>query len=200
MARLVTISLILLLVLGAACSRQTRYKLLTTLFDDVPPLEGSRPPVPVQLKQPPPPRPSPARVARKPQPPIYFHPPYKEGRCSLCHDPQASNRLEIRSDKICFKCHSGIVEAVQGQKVHGPVGAGACIFCHNPHKSKFPRMLRKPVLATCFSCHKEQDIRAAEYHKGRDDLTCTLCHDPHRGEGRSMLKAMGEAVPAGTRY
>ncbi len=109
------------------------------------------------------------------------HPPAKEGICTTCHNPHASNQPKLLVQplkELCGTCH----EAETSAKIpHGPVAAGECTLCHAPHESDQPSLLLKPGEEwMCFSCHLDlqESLQKKNVHPALSG-GCTSCHNPH---------------------
>lgn len=164
-----------------SCSPTTRFRTLSFFFDGVPdpnrvvfvdtvavdttanPLEFNRP---------------------KEQ--FFFHPPYQERNCGLCHDLRASQRLVESQLELCYQCHDDFAKSFK--VLHGPVEAGFCTACHNPHRTKIKKLLKREGQELCLYCHSLQDVKKNEVHEEIDDVDCTECHNPHGGEDRTFLQ------------
>src|SRR5262249_378452 len=69
------------------------------------------------------------------------HPPEKDGDCTTCHNPNASDEAKLLISPVkdlCATCHA---DHVDFKFVHGPVSAGDCLSCHNPHESDLKPLL-----------------------------------------------------------
>jgi len=106
----------------------------------------------------------------------YYHGPFNTGKCSICHNPHASeNPNELIKDTwdLCISCHidKGSGEHIvknfsQGQGSYHPTRGKpdpsrpghelSCASCHNPHASDMPRLERYTYSALfdfCKKCH-----------------------------------------------
>ena len=75
----------------------------------------------------------------------FIHTPVKTGECSECHNPHTASHgklLEEDPNKICNKCHEGIVPK-NPKSSHKVVREGNCVKCHDPHASKNKFILLK---------------------------------------------------------
>lgn len=175
----------------AACSTASNYRVLSAVFDGVPPPPGTEKPaepsaaapasadgeVPswrADLQQ--------AR-ATKPQrtpPPVILsvHKPVAERLCSQCHNMNVPLSELCRDATLCDRCHKE-----QRQREgwdHGPINLGTCIPCHLPHRSPNVHLLSKPLPDLCLGCHETLSNQSPEYHRVANFNECTACHDPHR--------------------
>ncbi len=195
--------------LGQACQQTTKHKILSTLFDGVPPLEtqtreGSTPSAESDVEK--------AALegatergsrTRRTQPPrpsgMVKHPPFAARMCEGCHQVRRAASvapmgfsLRAEKDKLCSMCHEDMSQEALRERyrwIHGPVQYGACLECHNPHESPYPFMRKQAtVRKLCLNCHDEGGVRANEIHSGFDETDCTDCHNPHGSQVRYMLK------------
>ncbi len=206
---------ILAVTLGQACQQTTKHKILSTLFDGVPPLEtGTQEESTASAEtgaenadlQGAAERTYRARRAQTARASgMVKHPPYAAKMCDGCHQVRQTASvapmgfsLRAEKDKLCSLCHEDMSqEALQGRYrwIHGPVQYGACLECHNPHESPFPFMRKQPtVRKLCLNCHDEGWFRASEIHSGFDETECTDCHNPHGSQFRYMLTFSDEGT------
>jgi predicted CXXCH cytochrome family protein len=120
------------------------------------------------------------------------HDPVKEGACTTCHDPHASDQpklLEQPLKELCGTCHSELVEF---KYVHGPVSAGDCTACHTPHESDTKALLLRQGDAVCTGCHLDiRDLlKKPDVHPALQG-GCTSCHDPHGSAHPKLLAEEG---------
>lgn len=129
----------------------------------------------------------------------YSHPPAKDGECTTCHNPHASDSpflLNISAesqDSLCQKCHSQ--ELTAKKFTHGPVGLGACTYCHAPHESDYKGLLKNDPQALCFECHTDiaQGVKESpSVHKVVQTEGCVSCHMPHGSDLPNLLKESGD--------
>lgn len=184
-----------------ACNPIERHRVISTIFDGVPPYvspeerarlaaEAEIVPVVAAALEP----------SRKPVPKLsrFVHGPYAAKECGRCHDLGAASgfrgpggggalsqqgtedmaeggRLVMPPSELCVSCHqeySRAAPANEGLSLHGPVGAGWCVMCHQSHASYLPRLIRRePVARLCSSCHSRTDLVAN-----------TAEHRPEQGE------------------
>jgi DmsE family decaheme c-type cytochrome len=123
----------------------------------------------------------------------YVHTPVKSGECSGCHDPHASSHGKLLSEdtnKICFKCHEGIVSK-SPKSSHKIVTEGNCVSCHDPHASDNKFVLLKAGNELCFICHKNigETVTKAKFKHNPVEKGCMSCHDPHSSaKAKYLLK------------
>jgi predicted CXXCH cytochrome family protein len=180
-----------LLIILAGCSQTKRHRMLTLLFDGVPPLEqvsaDSVVTTPESPRQ---------RKPRVPTMAVYYHVPFERGECSVCHDLPRSDkrtfflnaRLVATVAELCTSCHAEQEAAtlrIENAWVHGPVAAGQCTGCHSPHRSLYPHLLiRPPGGPLCGRCHAEETLSNRQEHLGElATLDCGSCHSSHAGDG-----------------
>jgi predicted CXXCH cytochrome family protein len=173
----------------AACSETARYRTLSFFFDGVPPPGASaaesdtQETAAVVPEEPG----TPARqVARRV---FHNHPPYQEGRCGACHNPDGGQLFRTLEEGLCQTCHSSIPGDTG--YVHGPVAVNACLFCHHYHRSPNPKLLLDDAKATCLRCHERDSLTEGRYHATIEVQTCLACHDPHEGDNPYFLKPPG---------
>jgi predicted CXXCH cytochrome family protein len=162
-------------LLWAGCAAGTRYRVLSTLFDGVPPPAPAPAPAP----------PAAAGAAPAPASGGTAHEPYAARQCDACHDARAANGLVAPRDRLCFECHDPVPERAF---VHGPLVAGGCLLCHDPHSSPYPRLLLDAAAGSCLDCHERGDLVPVPGHEAeRGD--CTGCHDAHASDRRFLLRS-----------
>ena len=162
------------LVLG--CSAGTRHKVLSTLFDGVPPpktadTSAGAPGVASGAG-------GTALVAR------VAHEPFAAKQCDACHDAKATNNLVAPKRELCFQCHD--FQPFK-QYVHGPLASGGCLLCHDPHDSPNRNLLVDESDGFCLRCHDRADLRAVDGHEP-DRLNCTECHEAHMSDRKYLLR------------
>lgn len=166
-------------------SPERKHRILSFLFDGVPPLGG-----PVELaalpgQEPLEPLEPIHRPGRPPEPTLYLHGPYAQKKCGDCHEGRRSNRLLVRKQELCWKCHEQ--EEFDYEVLHGPVASGQCDGCHNPHRSPNPAMLVRSTAELCAGCHDQNTFPGAEAHRAEQGEDCISCHDPHGAPREHML-------------
>jgi predicted CXXCH cytochrome family protein len=125
----------------------------------------------------------------------FLHTPVKQGDCSDCHNPHTSSHGKLLAEnpnKICLKCHDGIVPG-KAQSVHKVVAEGNCVKCHDPHgaKNKYNLILDSSQL--CFSCHKgiAESVAGSRFKHNPVEKGCLNCHSPHASTGAASLLKSG---------
>jgi predicted CXXCH cytochrome family protein len=123
------------------------------------------------------------------------HPPVKDGMCTTCHDPHASDepKLLVQPLKdLCTSCHD---DKTNFPHMHGPVSAGDCTACHTPHESDLKPLLLKKEDELCAGCHVDiqELLKKPDVHPALDG-GCTSCHNPHGSAHPKLLNEEGAAV------
>lgn len=171
-----------------ACAPEARYRVLSFIFDGVPPPPGMRVESPISLSG------GPAYsstfngglslAARGESAPpkvtfLSVHKPVAENKCTECHDSKLGfDTLPPHDARLCDKCH--LKQREKEGWNHGPINLGTCIPCHVPHRSRYEHLLSKPIPDLCLTCHQEDLARPEEYHDVTNVDDCIACHDPHR--------------------
>ena len=163
-------------LLSASCATATRYKVLSFLFDGVPP-----PPAPGTASQA---AGAPGGAAAAPVLMSRDHGPYAARMCGACHEAAATNALVEPKDQLCFRCHELRVDR---RYVHGPVASGGCLVCHDPHSSPYRFLLVSDSDSFCFHCHDHAAVAAVPGHEGVES-GCTGCHDAHASDTKFLLR------------
>ncbi len=127
--------------------------------------------------------------------------------CASCHGDGAKH-AEAGGDKsliktfhgaeganLCLSCHS---ESASRQSfhngMHAPTSAVNCLSCHSIHHpaAGTSRLLAKPVVPLCASCHQAQATSLADkpftHRMGRGAMDCVSCHDPHARDARRSVQ------------
>jgi predicted CXXCH cytochrome family protein len=113
----------------------------------------------------------------------FVHTPVKTGECTECHNPHSSSHgklLDEDPNKICNKCHEGIVPK-NPKSGHKVVMEGNCVKCHDPHASKNKYVLLKAGNELCFDCHKNigSVVTKVKFKHNPVEKGCMNCHEPH---------------------
>ena len=116
---------------------------------------------------------------------ISIHEPYKERKCSECHNMQNTKSLLISSSDLCYKCHDNLNSTYS--VLHGPVASGDCLVCHSPHRAKYKNLLIKSAQSLCLNCHDLDVLGDNNEHKDINNTSCLTCHDPHGGDTNMFL-------------
>ena len=121
------------------------------------------------------------------------HSPVKNGMCTTCHNPHASDvpKLLVRPMRdLCLSCHP---DKVDFPFVHGPTSAGDCTACHTPHESDNKALVIKEGPDLCLPCHfdMQEDMKKKTVHPALLS-GCTSCHNPHGAQYKKLLSAEGK--------
>lgn len=113
----------------------------------------------------------------------FVHTPVKTGECTECHNPHSSSHgklLDENPNKICNKCHEGIVPK-NPKSGHKVVMEGNCVKCHDPHASNNKFVLLKAGNELCFDCHKSigSAVAKVKFKHNPVEKGCMNCHNPH---------------------
>ena len=121
----------------------------------------------------------------------FVHTPVKMGDCTECHHPHSSSHgklLDEDANKICSKCHEGIVPT-NSKSNHKVVMEGNCVKCHDPHASNNKFVLLKAGNDLCFDCHKNigNAVVKAKFKHHPVEKGCLNCHNAHSSAKASHL-------------
>jgi predicted CXXCH cytochrome family protein len=168
------------LCLAVGCATpESRYRILSIFFDDVPLPESMRPPPPpeedlvAEDTVPSEPRPPSIEWAR--------HDP----DCDECHSSATTKRPSADPPELCWECHDE--KDFADEVLHGPFAAGACLECHDVHKSPNPTLLILAIPDLCGSCHDATTFAELEQHRSQEGDDCIGCHNPHAAPREFML-------------
>ena len=174
------------LVVVAACSRETTHRVLVFFYDGVPPLDAGLTEPEVEMPEdllstgavaPP------GRAGAKQR--FYNHPAYWENRCGGCHDVDGGGLLRTARQGLCQMCHHE--KPAKKKFVHGPVAVNGCLACHRYHKSLYPKVLVTDAQSLCFRCHVTEELTTDKHHATMEEERCIDCHDSHGGDDRFFL-------------
>lgn len=121
----------------------------------------------------------------------YPHEPFKDGYCTNCHNPHASDfrALLVQDERdLCITCHRMGPELARDQ-VHPPVAGRFCLNCHNPHASEYRGILVDNQRDLCFTCHPSVaplSLKPVQHNPFLYD-DCTGCHEPHGSDYVPLL-------------
>jgi predicted CXXCH cytochrome family protein len=121
-----------------------------------------------------------------------LHAPVKDGDCTTCHNPHASESkflLSGRVEQVCYECHGQMQKDAQGKVMHTALRQGSCTQCHDPHAGG-KALLRQDVRSLCLSCHKgvEKELSAAHQNPPFAQGKCLSCHEAHYSKEPNLLK------------
>ena len=180
-------SLIILFVYLSSCSSVPRHKALTFFFDGVPD------PAAIKAVHDADSAAAKAKFTGKNKIPTreeiaksFFHVPYKQKQCSVCHDQGTMGKSKNPQPALCYKCHEDFSKKYK--KVHGPVAGGFCTECHNPHMADNKNFLVRKSRQLCLYCHDSGQVLKNETHRKTPDANCVDCHNPHGADDQRMLK------------
>ncbi len=177
---------LVMLTMIMACTPETRYKVLSTIFDGVPPPKSPYQNLEDTTAQNLTKAQKKALELRKRTQVVYtFHPPYREKDCGSCHEVGSGNRLNEPMPTLCYNCHDDFSESYA--VLHGPVASGNCTGCHNPHMSKNKNLLKRTKQDLCLYCHDKKRLAQLPMHRDKMTLDCQVCHDPHGGSNKFYL-------------
>jgi len=164
-------------VLMTSCDPAARYRVLSFVFDGVPPpqVAGEGQGQPTQ---------TPPGGVELHKGAFREHGPYGAKLCNACHESAASNTFVVRRDQLCVRCHEIQVDK---KYVHGPLASGGCTACHDPHSSKYRYLLLAEADGFCFSCHDREAVATVGAHAGVGE-DCTACHTPHASDKQYLLR------------
>jgi predicted CXXCH cytochrome family protein len=172
---------------AGGCNVKTRHKVLSKVFDGVPPPRQAPPP---SAKIPVGDQPTASTVEPAPAPPPgSLHQPYADRECNSCHNAGRSNQLRMPADLLCQQCHDPA--EFNAPWIHGPIAGGGCAACHLPHRSDKRHLLRNGGNNFCLDCHDPNaglmDL-ASPAHLDIDGKQCLDCHEAHGGDTRFLLR------------
>ena len=163
--------------LGTSCDPASRYRVLSFVFDGVPPPQVAEETAGQEGTG------SASGVAARK---VGFreHGPYAAKLCGACHESAASNTFVVAREQLCFRCHEFKIDK---KYVHGPLASGGCTACHDPHSSKYRYFLLSESDTFCLHCHDRQVLDRVAAHAGVEN-ECTSCHDPHMSDKKYLLR------------
>jgi len=174
------------LIVAVACSRAASHRVLTFLYDGVPPLYA-------ELAQYGPQLPDPLAATKVDATGVviaagtrsYSHPAYQRNLCGACHDAEGGRVLKTAREGLCQTCHPD--KPAKKKFVHGPVAVNGCLACHHYHKAPYPKVLIADAQTLCFRCHVMEELRTDAHHATIQQKRCVDCHDAHGGDDRYFL-------------
>jgi predicted CXXCH cytochrome family protein len=164
-------------VLASGCNAETRYRVLSTFFDGVPPPAPAAPVAPQGVA-------GTSADTRERKIGYREHGPYGARLCTACHVPNNLSEFVAPKEQLCFQCHPLMREKTF---VHGPLASGGCLACHDPHSSQYRYLLVSESDDFCFRCHEESVVARIQGHD-EQAAQCTVCHDPHMSDKASLLR------------
>jgi len=180
--------LAVVITLLCGCGPESRYMIVSTIFDGVPRLPPAEQycreyheKVTVAEREA-----EKKKLLESQKAASSSHPPYAEKRCNDCHDKNTESGFIVAAKDLCATCHPNMIK---GAYVHGPTAVGACLKCHEPHYSSQPSLLKKPKGEICGVCHVEKRVAVRLHDSARDKgMDCTACHDPHTATNGYFLR------------
>jgi predicted CXXCH cytochrome family protein len=163
-----------------SCSTQKRHLVLTFIFDGVPDSTNTIVAIKDSIKA------DTSSANRTTEDTYNYHPPYRKGVCTDCHDKNAKDKTVVPQPELCNRCHEDF--KTKFKYVHGPVRAGFCTSCHSPHMSKTKKLLIREGQVLCTYCHDIDQVKKNDVHSDIEQTNCTECHNPHGGEDHFILK------------
>ena len=187
-ARLLILSVtaVAVVMVAAACSRVLTHRVLSFLYDGVPPLESGIAQPEIEASET-----SAEAIEGEPSgrrevvKKFYSHPAYRNNLCGGCHDVKAGKLLKTARQGLCQTCHPD--KPAKKKFVHGPVAVNGCLACHRYHKSMYPKVLITDAQSLCYSCHVTEELVTDKHHATIEEKRCIDCHDAHGGDDRFFL-------------
>ncbi len=183
---MLSVTAVAVVVTTAACSRVLTHRVLSFLYDGVPPLESGIPQPEVEVSE------ASAEVVegepsgrREVLKKFYSHPAYRNNLCGGCHDAKGGRLLKTARQGLCQTCHPD--KPAKKKFVHGPVAVNGCLACHRYHKSMYPKVLITDAQSLCYSCHVTEELVTDKHHATIEEKRCIDCHDAHGGDDRFFL-------------
>lgn len=177
--RLTTLVLILL-ILGTACSSPRNTRVMSFFFDGVPEA-GEAETSGVETISQAVPEDSSSIILADAR--VYWHEPYRDKECSACHDPD--DRSLGDESSLCLSCHGAEIRVFPFE--HGPYSGSYCTECHNPHKSEVEHLLLAGKNELCGKCHNTSDLTVDSFHSIAAEGECSRCHASHGSNNHSIL-------------
>ena len=176
---------ILLVLFTAACSPESRYKVLSFIFDGVPEPDFSDNIAEVNDSVLTSDSTNILNIAENNKTKVFFHQPYLDKDCNSCHSNNDMGQKIKTQPELCYTCHENFED--EYAVIHGPVAGGYCTDCHDPHKSKFPELMLREGKDICLKCHDPQIVES-DIHSLVEINECVSCHNPHGEENTFLLK------------
>jgi len=165
------------LLVAGSCSQEVTHRVLTFLYDGVPPLEAgtAQPDIDAAATA--------ATVGAEGgarggevKPTSYSHPAYRKNLCGGCHDVDGGKLLKTAREGLCQTCHPD-----------KPAKKNGCLACHHFHKAPYPKVLIADAQSLCFRCHVMEELATDKHHATIKEERCIVCHDAHGGDDRFFL-------------
>ncbi len=191
-------------VLTGGCSQETRYRVLSTIFDGVPHPDSVAAAKALAKSQPDTIASVDDASSRRSTSSLVTHPPFADEQCDQCHVLEGegrfsgSARLRAPEGELCTSCHPHMAAdtlRIDHGWIHGPVAAGACTGCHSPHRSLNAHLLHAPPgRELCVRCHDGNRLATSPPHD-ENDTKCLDCHNAHAAP--EMARTIGSTSAAG---
>jgi len=121
---------------------------------------------------------------------MYVHPPIKDGKCLICHNPHSTDNEHLLNEEggtSCHSCHQNLIPTEN--MIHGPVAANMCNACHNPHQSDLDKLLLRDGMELCLFCHTDKkDVQSKPSVHQPFLEACLQCHQSHSSPFKYMVK------------
>ncbi|MFZ5907256.1 MAG: cytochrome c3 family protein [Nitrospirota bacterium] len=120
------------------------------------------------------------------------HFPFREGKCTACHDSHAGNMKGLVKEEIsslCLSCHEKVRSSLNKKFIHNALKKGVCTDCHNAHSGANPKLLVKNQKDLCWGCHESlsQRLQNAHVHMPFQEGKCSSCHEPHAAAAENLM-------------
>jgi len=119
------------------------------------------------------------------------HRPFKDFKCSDCHNPHAAKYGKLLKEDIgtlCTSCHRGEKKPMNKNYRHSPFNEGECLSCHRPHASQNANLLKAKGEQLCFDCHAQEKFSKKYRHEPVKKGQCLKCHRPHASSHETLVK------------
>jgi len=131
------------------------------------------------------------------RPQVHF--PFREGKCTACHDSHAGNMkglVKEETSALCLTCHEKVRNSLNKKFVHNALKKGVCTDCHNAHSGENPKLLVKNQKDLCWSCHEalSQRLKNAHVHVPFQGGKCSSCHEPHASSEENLILGRSNEV------
>lgn len=170
--------MVVAIALFAGCDASSRYAVLSTFFDGVPPpqaeLASAHAPAGVIVLS--------ERQTQLGK--LGEHGPYAAKQCGACHSSTSNNSFVAPREQLCFRCHDLKLDK---KFIHGPLASGGCTVCHDPHSSKYGYLLVADSGTFCLHCHNAGDLEKVSAHRD-STAQCLSCHDPHMSDHKYLVR------------
>jgi predicted CXXCH cytochrome family protein len=123
----------------------------------------------------------------------YTHFLFKQGKCSSCHNPHASDHRGLILDEIntlCLDCHTHLNELLKKTNMHSALKRNTCTDCHYAHSGQTKHLLTKATNKLCWDCHENlmEDLSKSYIHPLFEQGECSSCHNSHASPEENLLR------------